>query len=178
MKRASCSQAVCTNTKHTYYNDTRPCVCVCGHKCKCNYLCSHLGAFICLNVSVCVCVSVCLYHLRSFCWNQVSLPSRAESKDRHTQGLWCVCVCMCLCIYSFGQVHNPPTHIYPSAFHHCPDFICVYVSVSHVCLCVSSPEPTIGLFQTEMLNSNVFFLSPLWLQLTCQWPWPNKTTCT
>ena len=115
----------------------------------CAVVCAHAPArYVRLYVwmSGCVFVSCVEFEPPEVTLLKPGQPSpRPESKDRHTQRLCAVCVCVCvcvstcLCIYSFGQVHNPPTHIYPSAFHCCPDFMCVFLAVFvcvYVCVCV------------------------------------------
>lgn len=91
-----------------------------------------------------------------------------------------VCCYVCVCVFIVMHRCTTLWHL-PSAFSslswfymwmHC----CVSKSV-YCPVCLFSPEPAIGLFQTEMLHSDVFFTS-IRVQLTCKWPWSNKTSWT
>lgn len=145
----------------------------------------HLWSCTCINqcsLSECHCVFLflCEFLLPGVMFLKPGQPFTPTREQGQAYPWAPMCVVMCVCVFIVMHRCTTLWHL-PSAFSslswfymwmHC----CVSKSV-YCPVCLFSPEPAIGLFQTEMLHSDVFFTS-IRVQLTCKWPWSNKTSWT
>lgn len=129
----------------------------------------HLWACTCINqcsLSECHCVFLflCEFLLPGVMFLKPGQPFTPTGEQGQAYPWAPVCVVMCVpCVCVFIAMHRCTTlwHL-PSAFSSLSWFyMWMHCCVSKtVCcpVCLFSPEPAIGLFQTEMLHSDVFFL--------------------